>query len=250
MLKTQREQKILNLLSNNQGFLSVNTICEKLFTSQSSVRRDLKRMESAGLIERTHGGAKLNENYSTIISFNERFGQNSYEKSIIAKKAVKLIADNSVIFLDQSTTAFFLAKELPNKSTLTVITNNVEILRLLSNTQINVICSGGQLFTKNRNCLIGIDAEYIFNQTRADFVFFSCKALSSDGIISDCSREEVALRNCMLKNAKQKVFLCDSTKFNSHSAFIQCHLNVIDYLISNQKIDDNLSSLYPKLTTI
>ena len=250
MIKTQREQQILNLLTENDGFLDVLSICEKLFTSQSSVRRDLKRMESAGLIERTHGGARLNENFSTIINFNERFAQNSYEKTIIAKKAVSLISDNSVIFLDQSTTAFFLAKELPNKSTLTVITNNVEILRFLSNTQINVICSGGQLFTKNRNCLIGIDAENIFIHTFADFAFFSCKALSADGIISDCSREEVVLRNCMLKNAKQKVFLCDKTKYNSRSTFTQCNLSSVDYLISDIKMETNFPLLFPRLTVL
>ena len=250
MLKTQREQQILNLLTENDGFLDVLSICEKLFTSQSSVRRDLKRMESAGLIERTHGGAKLNENYSTIINFNERFGQNSYEKTIIAKKAISLISDNSVIFLDQSTTAFFLAKELPNKSSLTVITNNVEILRILSNTQINVLCSGGQLFAKNRNCLIGIDAERIFNETYADFAFFSCKALSEDGVISDCSREEVVLRNSMLKNAKQKVFLCDKTKFNSRSTFTQCDLSSIDFIISDSKVENKLATFFPNLTVL
>ncbi len=250
MVKTQREQQILNLLTENDEFLSVLSICEKLFTSQSSVRRDLKRMESAGLIERTHGGARLNKNYSTIINFNERFAQNSYEKTLIAKKAVELISDTSVVFLDQSTTSFFLAKELPNKNSLTVITNNVEILRLLSNTQINVLCSGGQLFQKNRNCLIGIDAERIFNETFADFVFFSCKALSCDGVVSDCSREEVALRTAMLKNAKHKVFLCDKTKFNSRSTFTQCDLSDVDYLISDTKIDAKLTTLFPHLTAL
>ena len=37
-------------------------------------------------------------------------------------------------------------------------------------------------------------------------------SLSDDGIISDYSEEETALRMRMAKNAKTKVFLCDETK--------------------------------------
>lgn len=250
MLKTQREQLILSFIKQNGGFADVKTLCNKFFTSESSIRRDLARMESMGLIKRSYGGAKLNDNYSTIINFNERFNQCAYEKTLIAKKAIKLINDNSIIFLDQSTSSFFLAKELPNKPSITVVTNNVEILRLLSNTSINVICSGGQLFKDNRNCLIGVDAEQIFSNTYADFLFFSCKSLSSDGIISDCSREEVALRNTMLKNSKQKVFLCDSSKFDSRSPYTQCTLCDIDYLITDQSANQTSFSFNAKINIL
>ena len=153
MLKSQREQLILSFIKENGGFADVKTLCTKLYASESSIRRDLARMESTGLIERSYGGAKLNGNYSTIINFNERFNQSAYEKTIIAKKAVKLIADNSIVFLDQSTTSFFLAKELPNKSTLTVITNNGNLNR------------GGLFCCESRNCE-GADHYYCENESK------------------------------------------------------------------------------------
>ncbi len=250
MLKTKREQQILDILKTNGTFIDVKTLCQTLYASQSSIRRDLKRMESAGLIERSYGGAKLNQSFSTVINYNERFNSNAYEKTVIAKKAVKLIGDNSIIFLDQSTTAVFLAKELPNKSTLTVITNNVEVLRVLSSTSITVFSSGGSLSKNNRNCLIGKDAERIFSDTYADFCFFSCKALSSDGFVSDCTREEVLLREVMLSNAKKKVFLCDSTKFNSRSAFNQCSLKDVDVLVTDDDVPPDFSAVAPNLTVL
>ena len=77
--------------------------------------------------------------------------------------------------------------------------------------------------------------------------FFSAKSLSNDGIISDCSREEVTVRNSMLKNSAKKIFLCDSEKFGTRSTYKQCSLSEIDYLISeneNAKIfADHSSSL-------
>lgn len=249
MLKGQREQEILNILKERGSFVDVNSLCKKLFASQSSIRRDLKIMEDKGLIRRSYGGAELASTYSTIMNFNERFHQNAWSKTVMARKALSLIKDNSVIFLDQSSSALFLAKELPNKSSLTVITNNVEILRLLLDTSITVISSGGHMFQNNRNCLLGKDAEHIFSNTFADFAFFSCKALSCDGIITDCSREEVALRATMLNNAVKKVFLCDQTKFNSRSTFIQCSLDNVDYLITDAE-KSPFSKNFPALTVI
>ena len=161
--------------------------------------------------------------------------KNIEAKKVIAKKAAKLINDGNIIFLDQSSTSFYLASEIIYRNSLTVITNNIEILCLLSNSGIKVVSSGGFLSSENRSCLIGPDAHSIFENTYGDIAFFSTKSLSDDGIISDCSREEVALRNSMLKNSAKKIFLCDSEKFGTSSAYKQCTLSDIDYLISENE---------------
>lgn len=232
MLKSQREQEILSVLKQSDGFVSVKNLCKQLFASESSIRRDLTDLENKGYVKRSYGGAQLVSDLSKITVFNFRYAQHAQEKTEIAKKAVSLIKDNSVIFLDQSSTSCFLAKELPNKSSLTVITNSVEILNILSPTKIKVFCSGGTLSQDNRSCLIGGDAEKTFNNAHADFAFFSCNALSNDGEISDCTREEVLVRQTMLNNAKVKVFLCNGSKFGTTSIFKQCSLKEVDYLIS------------------
>lgn len=232
MLKNEREHEIINILKNESGFGTVKDLCKKLYASESSIRRDLTSLESKGLIKRSYGGAELITNFSNIISFSKRSHHNIEAKKSIAKKAAKLIKDGNIIFLDQSSTSFYLANEIMNKNSLTVVTNNTEILCLLSNSMIKVVSSGGFLSAENRNCLIGSDAQTIFENTYADIMFFSAKSLSDDGIISDCTREEVVLRNSMLKNSRKKVFLCDSEKIGRKSSYKQCTLSDIDYLIS------------------
>lgn len=235
MLKNEREREIINLLKSEKGFITVKELCQKLYASESSIRRDLTTLENRGIVKRTYGGAELITNFSSVIAFNKRYHHSVEEKKAIAKKASKLIKDGNIIFLDQSSTSFYLANELLNKNALTVITNNIEILYLLSNSTIKVVSSGGFLSPQNRNCLIGPDAHSIFENTYADIVFFSAKSLSNDGIISDCTREEVALRNSMLKNAAKKIFLCDSKKFSTRSTYKQCTLSDIDFLISESE---------------
>jgi DeoR family glycerol-3-phosphate regulon repressor len=60
------------------------------------------------------------------------------------------------------------------------------------------------------------------------------KALSGEGVVADCSREEVAVRDAMLKNAARKVLLCDSSKFGLRAPFRQCGLEDVDILISEE----------------
>lgn len=236
MLNRERELQILDILKQHGSFVKVNTLCEQLFASDSSVRRDLKKLEKRGLIRRNYGGAEIINNYSSVETFERRTHQNTLEKKLIAQKAVSLINNRDIIFLDQSSTAFYLALELVDKSNITVVTNNVEILSALSYSSLTVISSGGTLCPTNRNCLLGNNAIKTFEEIYANKVFFSAKGLSEDGVITDCSIEEIALRKAMLKNAKQKIFLCDSSKYGVVSGFIQCDYKDVDYIISDKPI--------------
>lgn len=247
MQKNEREREIINILKENNGFVTVRELCRSLYASESSVRRDLTVLEGRGIINRTHGGAELITNFSNVVAFSKRSHHNTQAKKAIAKKAATLIRDGNVIFLDQSSTSFYLACEIMNNGTLTVITNNIEILSLMSDTGIKTMSSGGVLSSENRVCLVGPDAHVIFENTYADIVFFSTKSLTYDGVIWDPSREEVLVRNSMLKNAAKRVFLCDGEKFGTNSAYRQCTLADIDVLVSESEEAKRFGSVAPNL---
>lgn len=232
MLNKEREQEILNILKTSKGFVSVKQLCDTLFASESSIRRDLKALESRGLIKRSYGGASIEVSASSIVNFSHRSEENAEAKRAIAKKAVRLIRDGDVVFLDQSSTSFYVALEIVDKSSLTVVTNNIEILMLLADSGLRVISSGGFLSNDNRNCLIGGEAQRTFEGIYADIMFFSVKAVTEDGDVTDCSAEEIAVRNSMMKNATKKVLLCDSSKFGKRAVFKQCTLDDVDLVIS------------------
>ena len=66
MLKTERERGVIEILRETGGFVSTGLLCERLFASASSVRRDLCSLEKEGIVRRVHGGAEL---CSGLISF-------------------------------------------------------------------------------------------------------------------------------------------------------------------------------------
>lgn len=250
MVNKERQQEILSILKMSKGFVTVKQLCGELFASESSIRRDLKSLESQGLVKRSYGGASLIKSFSGISAFSRRTQQNVNAKRLIAKKAATLIEDGNIIFLDQSSTAFYLADEIKNRSSLTVVTNNIEIMMLLSGSEIKLISSGGFLSSQNRNCLIGASAAETFQGIFADIMFFSVKSLSSDGVVSDCSAEETAVRNVMLKNANKRVLLCDSTKFGTKSPFKQCDLGDVDYLISEENHAQDFEKYSEKINLV
>lgn len=239
MLKKERESEIVNIIRERGGYMTVRDICQKVYSSESSIRRSLACLEEKGIINRLYGGVELIDDFSDITEFKKRAYHNSIQKRRIAEKAAELINDGEIIFLDQSSTAFYLAREISDRKNITVVTNNMEILNILSVGKANVISSGGMLSRENRTCFVGTDACRTFENIFADKVFFSTKAINNKGIY-DCNSEETAVRYAMIKNAETKIFLCDSEKVGKSAHFKQCDINETDYIIS-EKYPDTLN---------
>jgi len=231
MKERTRDQQVLDILKE-QGHTSVHALCQTLYLSEATVRRCLADLARRGLIHRTHGGAALPETYSHAGPLRSRITLNAAAKREIAEKAAALVPGGSIVFLDQSSTSYYLAEMLKEKTALTVVTNSIAIAACLSETDFDVFVSGGKLCKDVRMCLVGADAHTIFQQINADFAFFSTRSLSADGVLSDCNREEINVRKAMLQNAACRVFLCDSSKFGTSSGYVQCKLDHVDILIS------------------
>lgn len=236
MYKCERENEILTLL-NETEYATVEYLAKKMNISSSSIRRDLKNLEERGLVNRSYGGVKLAAATGKCIPFSLRSHENSPQKKQIAKAAASLINVGDVVFLDGSSSAFFTAELLPAISGITVITNSIDIMSCLSRYDIKAYCTGGTLTAENRTVLVGGYTQNFLRNIRADIVIFSVQAVNSDGDFFDCYPEEVAVRNIMMQNAKRRVLLCDSSKWNRRSTFYQGNVRDIDYIVSDRDLN-------------
>lgn len=241
MFKNERVQEILDFL-NKYSYVTVDYLSKKMNVSSSSIRRDLSEMEARGLVKRSYGGVELVKEGGRNIPFSLRIHENSAAKKKIAERAADLVHSGDVIFLDGSSSAFFVAKELVKIKNITVITNGIENLCYFMDYDIRVYCTGGNMHRENRAALVDSHAEAMAESFYADYTFFSAQSLCKDGRIFDCYSSEVPLRNKMIENSAKSVFLCDSTKLDKHSTYYQCDINNIDYIIS----DADLSGYFEK----
>jgi DeoR/GlpR family transcriptional regulator of sugar metabolism len=239
-MKISQEKKILEILETQQ-YASVEELSAILCVSTSTVRRTLETLQQRGLVTRTHGGVKINSDNNFSPSFTFRIHRNSFEKKKIALSAIKLIKNGDIIFLDGSTSAFYIAEYLKEFENIRVITNGIDTLSLLSKNHILAYSTGGQVSSENPSVLVGRYAEDMICNFHADIAFFSAQAMDNDGEIYDCFEDEIFLRRAMIKNAKTKVFLCDNTKVGKSSPYHLCSLKDIDYVASNLSLPNSVS---------
>ena len=249
MYKNERQRAILQFLQAHQ-YATVEQLSSALFTSISSIRRDLIEMERENLVIRNYGSVELVKSNSRSVPYFLQAQRRIEEKRRIAKKAAALVKDRDIVFLDQSNTSLFLAEELVQDKKITIVTNNLDILGSVYSQHNITIYSSSGLVSRGRRCLIGDDAIATFNRIRADFAFFSTSALSSDGVLYDPSLPEVLVRDAMITNAHKKVCLCDTEKYDTFSGYRQCALSDIDYLVSETEPTDRFREIAPKLTVL
>lgn len=239
MYKCERQDEILSLLSETE-YATVDYLAKKMNISSSSIRRDLKNLEERGLVTRSYGGVKIAEATGKKIPFSLRSHENSPQKKQIAKAALSLINVGDVVFLDGSTSAYFVAELLPAVSGVTVVTNSVDIINYLTRFDVKAFCTGGVLSPDNKAVLVGGYAQSFLQSIRADVAVFSVQSVREDGSFFDCYPEEVTIRNIMMQNAKRRVLLCDSSKWNRPSTFYQASVKDVDYIVS----DGDLNQLF------
>lgn len=243
-MRNERLDEIMEIL-RAAHFVTVAQLADRLYTSPSSIRRDLVALENQKLVMRVRGGVKLCEFGKRDFSFAYRLKTNVDKKRMIAAKAVALVSPGDVVFVDSSTTGLYLVYELAKISGITVVTNGIYAAQYLSDYDVDVICTGGRLDLVERVSMIGPETWRTLQNIRADYMFFSSKAIDESGICYDCYRELITVIRYMMNNASKKVLLLDSQKIGHHSTFKQCTLEDVDICISDVSPEDYYRDRFP-----
>ena len=241
MYYSERHQAIVEILTQRKS-ASVRYLASQLHVSEPTIRRDLTYLEEKNFIHRTFGGATINQLTTTEIPFQIREKSNSAIKDLIAKKACRHISNDMVIFIDSSSTASKILKYLTNYSGLTVITNSPQCSLKLAELQIRCFCTGGYM-KEDSYTYVGPYAEYFLRNFNADILFFSCRGLSNDGILSYSSVEESNMRRVMIQQSKKRVLLCASEKIGRSYMCNICTLNEVDDVITEGDTPEYLMNL-------
>nr|WP_198044771.1 DeoR/GlpR family DNA-binding transcription regulator [Lysinibacillus timonensis] len=236
MFPEERQLQIVKVL-NARGNVKVAQLSKRFNVTVETIRRDLEKLELENKLKRTHGGAiAIDNGDDDEIPFNDRTVLNKEEKMSVAKEAITLINERDIIFLDASSTSFYLAKGLPNLE-LTVITNSLLVAYELSNrSNIQVVMTGGNL-TKSSLSLVGPNVTRTIQYYHINKMFFSCKGFDKDWGISDSNELQGAVKRSVMEMAEEKILLIDYSKVNKRSFVFIENKNILDYLIVDKKAD-------------
>ena len=241
MLALERQKRILELLSI-EGAVMVSKLSQELGVTEETVRRDLEKLEAKEMLRRTHGGALPMDEGNYEFSLEKRKTLNVESKQALARKAIQYIATGDTVFLDASTTTFYMAKELKTMKNITIMTNSIRVINELSGIDgIKVIAVGG--IVSNNQSLVGAMAEnYITNNYFADKMFFSSRGIGENSIILESNEQECFIKQSMLKNSRTHDYLCDKSKIGRVGYMRLSTFQNIQYLITDALVDGQLKA--------
>lgn len=247
MLKEERYQKIVDFV-NKKNAVTVDELCEKFHISQSTVSRDLQRLNQSGKLIKTHGGAVSHSSgLSSEPSFTYRKKQFMEEKQRIARKAVDYIRPGETVILDSGTTTFWMADFLAEVENLNVWTNDLLLaLELLNHENIDVTMLGGKLRRKYFNAM-GALTNQLLKNIYVDRFFIGVDAINVDGGLMVYSIEEAELKRSMIEKSKETILLCDHSKFEKMALMSICPVERVHKVITGKETDPEIIETIRKL---
>ncbi|OGS74324.1 MAG: DeoR family transcriptional regulator [Flavobacteria bacterium RIFCSPLOWO2_12_FULL_35_11] len=235
MLKEERHYHILDKIILNRKVLSADLSIE-LNVSEDTIRRDLNELSDKGLIKKVHGGALPIE--ISYLSYGERSNSNLEEKSIIAKKAVKLINSGQVIIMSGSTTNLQLAKIIPSDINATIYTYSLPIaLQLTEHPSIEIIFIGGKLH-KSAQVTVGLDVVSSISELRADLCFMGTGGINTLNGMTEPDWEVSHIKKCMISASKKVIALCTQNKVNEIKRYTVAPIQKIDIIVTDADPND------------
>jgi len=230
---SQRDTRILQAVKE-QPLVTVQELSEKVGRSLATVRRDLSRMASAGLIVRVHGGARLPEPPSlrgqSDVSSSSLL--NVEAKQAIARHAAKLCAAGDSIIIDGGSSTHAMCEFLPH-SGLQILTSSFVIARsLFAHTDNRVILPGGELYRQQGVILSPYDEPSIGNYF-ASTLFMGTRGLTESGL-HQSDPLLVQVENKLIAQAERVVVLADYSKFSNKGNLRCCRLDKIHVLVTER----------------
>jgi DeoR/GlpR family transcriptional regulator of sugar metabolism len=233
MWAEERSHRIMSLLAT-QARLETDSLAEALNVSRETIRRDLLKLEAEGKVRRVHGGVVPVE-LPPEKPFEVRRQANAAAKQRIAKAAARMIEPGQCCFVDAGTTTAAFATELAKLRGVSVITNSLDVARILRNAhpEGDILLLGGQL---------GIDVPATYGEItisqierfRPDTAIISPVGLHPEHGATDYFLPEAEIARAMIANAGRLIMLADRSKLGEVSRVRLCGCDAIDVLIVDQ----------------
>lgn len=217
--------------------ITVKRTAELCGVSDATARRYLDNLEKRGSVKRIHGGAVLKLENGCEQAHSERMKHMILEKTRIAERAFGMIQDGNSVFVDSGVTMLLLAKRLHHRKNLTVVTNNLDIAFQAELDKSSVMVVTGGIRRECAHLLTGQIAEHLLHKLSMDKVFLSADAVNMDKGVFNRSFLETGIKRSALASGRQRILLCDHTKFQRHALARICDVEDFDTILTDKGMD-------------
>lgn len=246
----KRAEYILAMLDKNKVVM-VADLSRDMNVTEETVRKDLEKLEQQERLCRVHGGAYLKEGYGNETPVTVRGKIMREEKALLGRRCMGLIKEKESIFLDCSTTALYLAKELAaSGKKLTVMTNSLAAsIELAASPSIRLIVLGGE-FNRDQASMVGESVGYELKQCFIHKAFISSTGISTEAGITDSTRAEADIRRAVIRQAETCILMMDHTKIGRNGIYVIGKIKDIDFLVADCPFKEENPSLWEQMNEL
>lgn len=235
MLPDDRLQVIAELVREH-GSVRGSELAELLGVTDETIRRDLARLASRGVVRRAHGGAiaaPAGDETTTAVRLHEH----AAEKIAIGERAAMLVSPGTTIILDSGTTTLCMARALRRVRGLVVVTSAVtNAIELVGNPDTTVVMTGGVI----RPITFGASgalAAATLHELHVDQAFIAMHSVSVKGGLTYPSFEEVDAKRAMIDAAAEVILLADHSKFGREALVRVAPITAVQRIVTTPGID-------------
>jgi DeoR/GlpR family transcriptional regulator of sugar metabolism len=233
----ERQQHIARIVEE-QGRALVVDLTAKFGVSAVTIRKDLRVLETEGLLVRAHGGAFALGQSRPERAFEVRERLQRTEKERIGAAAADLVVDGESIALDASTTAFAMARHLKARGRwvhLTVVTNGLRIAsELAGHPGITVAMPGGFVRWEALS-VVGPLGAGLLEQVNIQKAFMGAAGYTAETGLSDATDEEAQIKRLIVAAASEVVALIDHTKWGRAAFATFCPTESLTTVVTDEK---------------
>jgi DeoR/GlpR family transcriptional regulator of sugar metabolism len=231
MLTAERRQTILDRLTID-GKVVASELVAALGVSEDTVRRDLRELDSQGLLRRVHGGA-LPPRTTGTQHFAERRAIDPAGKAAIGAAAVSLVRPNDVVLMSGGTTVLEFARRLPDDLRATILTTGPDIaLALVDHPGLEVIALGGRL-QADTHTVVGPETVDAVRAVRADLCVLGVCSLHPETGLTQIQREEALVERAMTACSARVATLTGADKLGFAGPWPVASTDAIDVLVTD-----------------
>lgn len=257
LMPAQRRQRIVDFLQRH-GAVTIGQLEQALGASISTLRRDLDALAAEGVVDRTHGGALLRQQapvYSTFEPETEAAAELSpQEKAAIGQAAAEILVPRQSVIFDSGTTTLEAARAAVRRGIpLTAVTNDLAIAQVLGQSHLIQVHVLGGVLRPGSPTVIGQPLVDQAAGLHAELLLMGAHAVTDD-VLSETSAEVAAAKQALMRAAKQRMLLVDSSKFRPRAFMQVARLQEIDGVFTDAGLpaaqEERLCALPLRLTVV
>ena len=216
-----------------QGAASVADLAARFSVTHQTIRRDLRELEEAGLLQKGFGAAFAAPGVAQY-GHDQRRGTLAGVKRQLVHALGEFLAPGATVFVGLGTTFDALHEVVANHPGLLIATPNLSVASSCAlQTDATVYIYGGYVRNKDSSILT-VAGDEARKRFKFDVALIGASAIDDEGTVLEFDPLEVELVKDVLAQSRQVVLVAHDEKFGQRAPHVVTSFKDIDVLVTNK----------------